>query len=337
MNWFLDTRHYNPGFSCGGEACRLRIFDNIETNIAGTQYDPNSSTSRVWKVSLPTVERPDVKRLGFIGWAGWHMLGDISGPSSLITDADLYKYCYAYAAGECRPGSAAGDIFISVPFAMGQCYVNFYSENFPCLSVTYPYGSWNTQTDLSKPDPVGVSTRRLTTGFVGPGRQYNFTNSKPSPDGKWVLVMGHWLEGQRTDLFWVKLAPWNPGTGAPSTYYTITRRLNAPPNAASVRARFGYMENEPAGSTTLHYFGTSRADVTTTEKPPNANDPFSFLSETGRVAQPCQRLCTLSIPAIQGRVLYYVIDWLDASGNVVTSEDPRAGIGTFGTPQRGRH
>ena len=51
---------------------------------------------------------------------------DKSGPGSLITDADLGKFCVAYLAGECRPGAVAGDVFFAGIgfYDAGQCVSN---------------------------------------------------------------------------------------------------------------------------------------------------------------------------------------------------------------------
>jgi hypothetical protein len=52
--------------------------------------------------------------------------------------------------------------------------------------------------------------------------------------------------------------------------------------------------------------------------------PFAFAQTDTLTPTPCSAGCSLSIPAISGRVLYYVIERLGASGAVVVEEDPQA-------------
>jgi hypothetical protein len=96
-----------------------------------------------------------------------------------------------------------------------------------------------------------------------------------------------------------------------------------PWNAPNARIRFGYAENGPAGS----FFCTSRQEECSTE-----GAPFAFTRTDSRTLQNCAIGCTISVPAISGRVLYYKIDWLDNLGNVVASSPAQAWPITPGGP-----
>ena len=88
------------------------------------------------------------------------------------------------------------------------------------------------------------------------------------------------------------------------------------PFASNIRARFGYLEN---GGDLLRC--TAYAQDCSTEIPSGApGDPFSFTNES-LTRQTCTNgaACTITIPSLPNRVLYYVIDRLDASGNVLTT------------------
>src|SRR6185312_15367876 len=123
--------------------------------------------------------------------------------------------------------------------------------------------------------------------------------------------------GIRTDLFAAKLPPWpaydseNRG-GFVNLHVTIGKSNNtAAPNA---RIRFGYAENGPPDS----YFCTARQEACTT-----GGTPFAYASET-QTQTSCTSGCTIDIPAISGRVVYYVLDWLDAYGNLIQTGSPQA-------------
>jgi hypothetical protein len=85
--------------------------------------------------------------------------------------------------------------------------------------------------------------------------------------------------------------------------------VNPAPGAARVRIRFGYAENGAPSS----FYCTTRKEACTT-----SGAPFAYASETQTDAI-CATGCTVNIPAIAGRVVYYEIDRLDASGNLVSA------------------
>jgi hypothetical protein len=299
MDWALDVRHYNPGEGNGAETPE-GLFGNTATLVA--------SHASTYLITFAGSQAPDPKITGFIGWAGYHMLADASGPNSAGTFGDTtpWHYCYAYAAGECASGSAAGQMYVSVPQDSSslQCFTNTYAYNAPCISNNYPYGFWVTQFNTTQTDNVGVSSRRLTSALVAPGRQYNFTNAKSTPDGEWAQVQAQWLEGQRTDMFWVKLPPFppvvsNPGTAQGATNLTLQLSGVA---GDLIRAAFGYAENgDPA-----QFYCTSRAEACYTSASSSQGNPFVFASEAPSFTA-CSNSCSVSIPAIPGRILYYQV------------------------------
>jgi hypothetical protein len=208
-------------------------------------------------------------------------------------------------------------MYVSVPFdARSQgCTVNSYSLNAPCITNNYPYGFWVVQFNTTQDDHRGIQSRRISSSLVAPGRQYNFTNAKATPDGKWVQVLGQWLEGQRSDLFWVKLPPFpnkdsNPGTRPGAT--NLNLELTGVPGDA-VRVAFGYAENgDPA-----NFYCTSRAEACYTSASAAPGNPFVYAGETQAYIS-CSTRCSVPIPAIPGRVLFYQVQRQNGS-NTTTS------------------
>jgi hypothetical protein len=299
MDWALDVRHYNPSGGNSAESAEW-LFGNTVTPVAGC--------TQTYRISFPGNQSPDPKHTGFIGWAGYSMLADASAPGSgqACMDSTSWHYCYAYNAGECVAGSTQGNMYASIPhdFAGSQCLVNSYAYNAPCISNNYPWGFWVTQFNTAVTDKTGEESRRLTSALVAPGRQYNFTNAKATPDAKWIEVLPQWLEGQRTDTFWVKAPPF-PGiesnTGSALGATGISLRLGGVPGDA-VRVAFGYAENGNAAN----FYCTSRAETCYTSTSATVANPFAYASETqGYTA--CSGGCTVQIPAIPGRILYYQV------------------------------
>jgi hypothetical protein len=202
-----------------------------------------------------------------------------------------------------------------------NCYSNQYPRNTPCVFSNSPAGANIMQFDVSRPDPQGKRQRRLGYGLAGPLRQYEFDNARPTPDGKYMIFPGNWVDGLRRELMLAKLPPWPMEDGVDRTdFVAVPIQLGPNASAPNARIRFGYAENGPSDS----LFCTTRRESCSTEIPAGApGDPYSFVGEP-RTFKNCRGGCSISIPAISGRVLYYVVERLDAAGNVLDSSPPRA-------------
>lgn len=306
MDWLLDVRSYNPGAGNGSETPE-GLFGNSVTLVSGT--------SHTYLITFAGNQAPDPKTTGFVGWAGYSMLGDASGPASAASfgDATPWRYCYAYKTGECVSGSAAANMYVSVPHdeTSWQCTVNSYAFNAPCISNNYPYGFWVSQHNTTISDSLGEQSRRLTSALIAPGREYNFANAKTTPDGKWVQVQAQWLEGQRSDTFWMKLPPFPSTAAVPPSggFYQIPVSIAG--GAPYARVLFGYTEN---GSNPAALYCASRAEGCSTE-----GTPFSWVSSDSRTLLACSSGCTINVPAMAGRILFTQVQRLAADGSVLSS------------------
>jgi hypothetical protein len=120
----------------------------------------------------------------------------------------------------------------------------------------------------------------------------------------------------------MKLPPWPGGTygeqddpAKRADFIRYPVSLAPAAGATYARARFGYAENGPATS----FFCTSRQEACSTDIPvASPADLFSWISQVS-THQPCTSNCTLVIPAVSGRMLYYVIDRLNSAGTVVST------------------
>ncbi len=217
-------------------------------------------------------------------------------------------------------GAGSGAVTIAGTF----CTANQYAQNIPCVTPSNPVGARVIQFDISQPDPQAQRQRALTMGFSGPGRQYGFANARYAGDAKLLIVPAYWADGVRQDLFLAKLPPWpEEDSITRSNFVPVTVTISGVSEGVNARIRFGYFENgAPLGDGPPPC--TSRQEACSTEKPTgDANAPFSFLSES-RTTQFCNIGCAITIPAISGRVVYYVIDILDNAGGVVSTGKMRA-------------
>src|SRR6185312_12517089 len=249
-------------------------------------------------------------------------LKEVSSPAkgNIITDSTPWQYCVVLSAGECRSGSAVNEVYMSVPQGLirsDQNYVsNWYDDNYPCVFTPPAKAGFVVQEGISKDDPNGTNWRRISMGLSGYGRQFEFGTFIPDPTGKWGFMQGYWLDGVRNDLLAAKLPPWpNPQdvTVNRTNFINQSVQIGAMQNFAAARVRFGYTENGKIGD----FFCTARQETCVTAGAASTNaSPYWFISEN-QGWQPCTTGCTVSIPAIPGRVLFYAVDRQDGAGNTI--------------------
>ena len=250
----------------------------------------------------------------YLAFAGRNLLKDLSGPGSAIGDADAWKFCVAYKAGECRAGSSVNDTFMNVPRAnpSNSCLVNTYALNTPCFTTPYTYSAWAIQYQYTRDDLTGTHYRPLTMGFTGPGRQYQFTSIHVTPEGRWAFLAPGWVDGVRSEPMLVKIPPAPVDDGITRTTF-LSQRVDVVSDGVSTRARvrFGYAENGPINS----FYCTSRQEACLTD---STVTPFAYAQSDSLNPVSCASGCTITVPRLPGRVMYYRVERLDNSGNVLS-------------------
>ena len=303
FRWALDGRPY--GGALGGSTL---LFYNSVTPTA---------TASVYKVGPPTLGPSDTggavasldrKRLPLQVWAGRYLLKDKSGAGSQLAANDLWNYCVADFAGECVTGSHAGEVYMNVPQAdtTGACLSNF-EVNTPCWVSASAAAPFVTQFGIDRADPTGSYWRRVSNFFNGMGWTDNYWNARPLPDASWIFTDSKWLNGYRTEIMMAKLPPWPADdTIQRNTFIPVSLQINGN-SQRTYRIRFGYDSN---------LFCTTRQEQCATVAGGSA--PFQWVGEQ----QPwtnCNGPCQITVPAISGRVLYYVVDAKDAGGVVAST------------------
>src|SRR5207253_3912308 len=122
----------------------------------------------------------------------------------------------------------------------------------------------------------------------------------------------------RAELFLAKLPPLPaPDSVARNTFVPIRVTLTPPPGVTvnNAMVEFGYVENgQPAD-----FYCTSRRETcVATAAAINESTPFAFSSEAPAGAA-CSTGCTIQIPAIPQRIVYYRVKYRNASNQVLAT------------------
>lgn len=314
--WFLDFHHLNPSSGTGQERY---------SGVGGFNSAHVPGTAGVVRFTSYPGNNSDIKRFPAMAYAGPNLLRDISGPSSKITDATPWSFCVTYRMGECQFGSAIGDVYTSIPrmdtsgLADGVCIAGWYAQLNPCVMIPHASAGWGMQVDASRPSAGDNHWRKLTQAFSGLGRQYQFGNITSEPDGQWAFVQCYWCDGVRNEIFGIQMPPMpNYDTLNRADFIPLTVQVAAG-LGTSARVKFGYAENGPIAS----LFCTLRQESCVTD---TAVAPFAFVDTEAHAPIQCSGGCSINVPGVSGRILYYGIERLNSNGDVISSEPISAAV-----------
>jgi len=259
-------------------------------------------TASVYKMTLNGVA--DIKHQALNVWAGRRYLTDISGPVSLITDANPWTYCYAYAFAECRPAAAIGSLFVVLPVvdalsgSTTACWASQINLSIPCAFSGPTQSGQARQIYIGASD--GGSQNQTYYGWLGmgPGQQEVYSNFVPTPDGRFGMFSGLMLNGYDTGIKMVQLPPPPNDSISRSTFVPV--QVGCPVGSTCL-VEFGYDEY---GSDHVNkfYCTTRQENCRVAGAAINEPVPFSFASTDSPVS-PVSGV-TL-VPALPNHMLYY--------------------------------
>ncbi len=316
--WCLDSRPMLGG-SSDQTAAMVGSPTNPGVNIGG----------QLWKFA-GGASNLKAKALATMAYVGRFPLVDMSGPgSAIVADASAsYQYCVALKAGECRSDSGAGDVYVNAPF-VSKPYCDYPGmavqgddTNAICIGPLGPFTGVIVQFGTTRQDAQGAVSRRLGTAFSRWNQHGVFWNMSTTTTGELAFSQVRWLDGVRNEDILTVVPPY-PASDSISRNTFIPMEVKIPPRGtgSEVIVEFGYAENGDAGS----FFCTSRQETCVAASSSVAQaSPFYFAHSETYSGVACESGCTVAIPALSQRVLYYRWKQLDAVGNVVAVSDTKA-------------
>jgi hypothetical protein len=333
---------YSSGLTISSDHCTL---------TAGTDF-PGGTPLWTWTASAGTwaASGSDSRggSSGFLGvinrkiqptWAFCGMQPLIDASSAATgnvlgdTAADSYKYCVARKSGECRNASQPGDIYVNCPNEVkrggGSYGCMWYSQNqdIPvdiCVGNMSAYLNSIVQVGFKKNDFTGELGRTLTRGLARYKIVDGYWHGKVLSDASWVMFRSMYTSGAWTDILLGKLPPFPPTDSVVRwSFQPVPVKLTPPPGLTVDNAvvQFGYAENgDPA-----KFYCSSRQEKCLATATTVPTVPFLFPSEgtggleAGVTGLPCANGCTVAIPAVSQRMLYYQVKYRDASNKTVAT------------------
>jgi hypothetical protein len=257
---------------------------------------------------------------------GSHPLIDVSGPGSSIgaTSASAYTYCMARQNGECYSGSLPGDVYANCPgVILAGCNAGSYHPGTPfgvgndiCFNNLTKVADSAIQYTLQSTDYFGAYTRSLASATSRLRMVTNLENNALLPDNSWLLYRQEFLNYQRQDLWMLQMPPYPPPDSVNrGAFVPISVAFNPPAGTNNTVIDFGYQEYAQSGVP----YCTTRLDLceATAATIPSGYQPFKFSSEAPTGIACSSPPCTITIPAISQRELYYRFRYQNSSGATI--------------------
>jgi len=341
--WFLDAR---PLSGPGGTVADLAALVSGQLyKFPSTTADGDTLTFVGGSVAASGLVSRKIQAT--MAFCGTQPLIDISSASTGNTIAadssSSYQYCVARKAGECRTGSARGDIYMNCAFVNPR---RNYSETIGCnniftenglgsdLCINNPGMHLNGIAQIGYQDVVdatGKNQRTLTHGLIRYRLNNVNENVRTTPDGAQLMFEGVALNGSEYQILSAKMLPYPPVDSVNRTTFVPMAVQLKPPNGISVdnaTIKFGYAENGAAGQ----FYCTSRHEACLAVAATVPADPFKFPSDSpdgtvkGLTGLSCASGCSIVIPALSQRVVYYQVLYRDSGNNVVAQTAMQAAI-----------
>lgn len=270
-----------------------------------TQLGATNLGGCLWKIPIANAVDPPQKRfLPQMWWTGQYALKDVSGTGTINGDCSFKACSIDYSGDTCGQSmESVGDVFINAPYitndtTTGRMYdvnsLNSAPAGVEPLAVLQYY---QTLLEPNGPYGVGQTERRLTTGGARYNGQNSYANAKTLPGAPSILTFECATANlQMINALCISNMPADPGLSSIPHNTFVPLSISIPGvSGMTVRANFWYAETGG--------FCTSRQEQCYT-----ANSPITFVwaGETQAYTS-CSSACTVQIPAIPGRTLYYSI------------------------------
>ena len=311
----------NPFFGCGfggvsGDASCVMNGATI-TNVTGNLY----------KITGTSIAA-NYKKWSYFANSGTHAMTEIGGPGSTVnmdgTSTYQYQWGVALANGEIRTGSTVGDVYFNAPsVTVSGCKSNWTAllagstpggiPNDICISYANPVIAGVRVAAFS--DPNALYNRTFISALGWPDNWTAFWNASATPDGAWLFTD---LPTDR-QIHLIKTTPSVDDSALVRRNTYVPVLVTVPPVASATNAivEFGYNENgNPA--TSLNCMTRNEPCVAKDATIQTTAYRFSTL-DAPIAGMSCAAGCTIAVPGISGRVLYYRWSARDSGNNVLSS------------------
>ncbi|MGD0652479.1 MAG: hypothetical protein ABSA97_15285, partial [Verrucomicrobiia bacterium] len=285
-----------------------------------------SVTGDLWLLSCTNVTAlaNAYKKVPLVGHSNGRALLEVTGPSSSITgdSGDNYKFCVALRDSECYAGSTAGQVYMNAPGVTNYAYCKSIRGGTPspdlCLTQQLPTMTAAVQVDITRADSTGSSIRLVSHGTwpterPGPTDFDTAARAMGLPDGTAVAFDGY-VNGNATDQVMVAHTPPWPVLDSinRTTFLPLPKQLDSPPGGTdNAVIEFGYNAN---------FYCTQRAEACVANSATiSESSPFQWAGDTF-AGLPCGSGCSIVIPAIAQRVVYYRFKYRRGSAVIATSD-----------------
>ena len=312
----------------GQAAFDVRPLVGTATSSPGAPTAFTNITGTLWVTTYTGSNFTDVDNFGPVNRkvyatavsSGPHPLIDVSGPGSNVAIC-TYCYCIPRVSGECYPTATVGQIYINAPGVIFPwCYGNPVSgqsnpqTNDICVGNASPVGQGGVQLSTLQSDPLAIFQRVLVRVMNGQIKQTSgFANIHMLPDNSWAMFQGNYLDGLSRNDYMARVPPFPPTDSVTRSAFVAVPIAIKPPAGAAVNnvvVQFGYQE--------YNNNCTTRNDACLANAATIGSVPFQFASDNP-AGLPCAVGCTITVPAISQRILYYTVQYRDAAKNVLSA------------------
>lgn len=323
---FADTKPFIGGnlFSGPFVGCNPAL---LLPTPGGCPAQRVSGTSNTYKYTFSGSVRPQAtlpyRQMPVFAVSGYRDLKNISGPGSIISDETPYTFCVALLAGECRPGSISGDMFLSAPGVTSYGCAG--GESFSggtdlCIMERAASTLSLSEHSTSIPGVDIYSSRDLALlNSIAPYSRFSSgAIIEHLADGTGLMYANFLRE--RYDVFIVKVPPYEGAVDSVNRQNFIefpVQTQQVPSGGARLMVKFGYDTNfNCSPNRTEPCYATTNSI--------NLASPFLWESELTpgdglNVSGGCASGCTIKIPALSNKVGYYQVIFRNSSGATISA------------------
>lgn len=316
--------HPSAGNVAGTLTEKAYFFDLNPQLLTSNLSSLTKVTGDLWKYVITSAApnggsandyKPMPKHWPIFAYSDTRPFVEVSGPGVTLTggSSDAWKVCVVYKAGECYAGSQVGEVYLNSPTIVAsnatcgswQGSVGMFDACAGNLPGEINNGSqWKGDETYTN----GAKMRSLAR-LAGYYREGATVNVKPTPDNKFLLMQSSPLIGQIPSI---------PSTDATdrSGFLALSISVPNPPvGTNNAYIEFGYNAAVPLYCTPRAERCIANAGSFTQAAP--FVYPSDYANEAAIPALACSSNCTIAVPVIANRVVWYRAVYRNSSNAII--------------------